>query len=154
MATNYCAACRSKQVEVPGGICEQCAINRAAPGDFAYHEIDGYSLVRKTLSVLNAAVERLRDEGMTYTEMELGERQAVMRRMADLGRSVGMVAKEARAYEVHVAKTAKNMSKEEKAALIREAFSMMPVELKKKLLQQLIGDFNDSAGSKVLSKKA
>lgn len=150
---NYCAACRSKQVPVADGICEKCALAGREPGNPSHHEIDGYELIKKTLSVMNAAVEALRDESKSYSTMEEDQKALVMKRMGDLARSIAAVGKEARAFEQYMAKEVKTLTKEQKMQIIVPFFESLPADQQRTLMQKLTRSYNDRAGFKVQERK-
>lgn len=150
---HYCAACRSKQVQVADGLCEKCALAGREPGQPSYHDVDGYELVKKTLSVLNAAVHALQDESKSYRDCDLREKANVMKRMAELGRAVGMVAKEARAFEQYMAKEVKTLTKEQKLQIIVPFFESLPADQQRSLMQRLTRSYNERSGFKVQERK-
>lgn len=151
---HYCAACRSKQVQVADGLCEKCALEGREPGNPSHHSIDGYELVKKTLSVLNAAVEALRTESQSYDGRDEEARAAFMKRMSELGRAVGMVAKEARAFEQYMAKEVKTLTKEQKLQIIVPFFEGLPADQQRSLMQRLTRSYNERSGFKVQERKS
>lgn len=150
---HYCAACRSKQVPVADGLCERCALQGREAGNPSHHEVDGYEVVKKTLSVLNAAVESLREESKEYGGHDQDGKAAIMKRMAELGRAVGMVAKEARAFEQYMSKEVKTLTKEQKMQIIVPFFESLPADQQRTLMQRLTRSYNDRAGFKVQERK-
>lgn len=158
---HYCTACRSEQVDVEGGVCKDCSILNREPGKFAYHEVDGLALVQKTMMIMNGAVEALRDEvdgydlmmkdlpadpveAMAALDAIKAEKAAVMKRVGEIGRSVGMLVKEARAYEAHAAKVSKSLSKAQKMAFVPKFVASLTPEEQKQVVQQLIQMVNET----------
>lgn len=161
MSVNYCAACRSRQVPVVDAVCEKCALAGHEPGRPAYHAIDGFALLQKTVSVLNGAVEAMRDRVdqlaktsfASLTKDERIERDFLFKSLSDLGRSAGMVSKEIRAYEREIRQKASNLTKAEKLQIIPAFFEQLSPDEQKSLIQQLMQQYNNRSGFKVQERK-
>lgn len=158
---NYCAACRSRQVPVVDAVCEKCALAGHEPGRPAYHAIDGFALLQKTVSVLNGAVEVMRDrvdalkdaQHAGLTEEQRIERDFLFKSLSDLGRSAGMVSKEIRAYEKDIRAKASNLTKAEKLQIIPSFFEQLSPDEQKSLIQTLMQQYNNRSGFKVQERK-
>lgn len=144
----YCNACETARVDVSGGTCERCAGLGRAAHDYDRHEVDGYELVKKGMSMLNKALEELRLR-LGDPEIEPTTRDDLLSKMSSLGRSVAVLAKEARAFEEYMSQSASTMTKAQKMAVIIPLFESLSPDEQKSFIQKLLRSYNDRSQYKI-----
>jgi hypothetical protein len=110
-------------------------------------DVDAYELIQEQMRLVRECIRRCERQLMAQDETGAlrnnGVRMDISGEVAKLGKTLALLAKEARQFEIGRSAASVRMTYEEKREAMAEYFELMPPEHKRALLEQLTRSYND-----------